>query len=328
MAERFTDLARNVVVQAQDEARERRHSYIGTEHLLLGLFASPSSVAAGALRDLDLSYDNVQAGIDAMVGEGEETPRGHIPFTPRAKKVLELALRESTKLGNNYIGTEHILLAIIREGEGVAAQIITKHGIRPDRARQAVLALLAEQGGADAAPPTEAPSPRLARTTGARDVLAAAEGLAGGAPMGSQHLLEALVNVEGSMAAQVLADLGVNAEAVAAKVDDLDPENTTDATPTESAARQMELRVADGEVHIVLRDAGTVELARKVTEQHGGTLTATGPLAGAFVPLWKSVNSVLVKLDQSLHPGEEGEVDEASTLVHRVLHGRLRRRRR
>jgi ATP-dependent Clp protease ATP-binding subunit ClpA len=327
MFERFTDRARSVVVTAQDEARERRHNYIGTEHLLLGLYASPASVAARVLRDLSLGYDDVRAGIDAIVGEGDTTPRGHIPFTPRAKKVLELALRESKHLGHNYIGTEHILLGIIQEGEGVAAQIIAQHGIRLDLARQSVLALLAEPGSIEAVPLAEEPGPRSPRTTGARDVLAAAEGLAGGAPMGSQHLLEALVNADGSMAARVLADLGVDAEAIAAKVDELDPENTTDATPAETAARKMELRMVDGEVHVVLRDAGTVELAGTVTAEHGGVLAATGPLAGAFVPLWNSVNSLLVKLSESLDADEDEDADQASTLVRRVLHGRLRRRR-
>ena len=124
MFERFTDRARRVVVWAQEEARTFNHNYIGTEHLLLGLIKEDEGLAAQVLRDLGLDIDVVRHELDVRVGRGASQPKGHIPFTPRAKKVLELSLREAMKLGHNYIGTEHVLLGLIREGEGVAAQII------------------------------------------------------------------------------------------------------------------------------------------------------------------------------------------------------------
>ncbi len=120
MFQRFTDRARTVVVLAQDEARRLDHNYIGTEHLLLGLIREGEGVAAKALESLGISLDSVRQQVEQIIGQGQQAPSGHIPFTPRAKKVLELSLRESQQLGHNYIGTEHILLGLIREGDGVA----------------------------------------------------------------------------------------------------------------------------------------------------------------------------------------------------------------
>src|SRR3712207_9278810 len=122
MFERFTDRARRVVVLAQEEARLLNHNYIGTEHILLGLIHEGEGVAAKALESLGISLEAVRSQVEEIIGQGGSSPSGHIPFTPRAKKVLELSLREALQLGHNYIGTEHILLGLIREGEGVAAQ--------------------------------------------------------------------------------------------------------------------------------------------------------------------------------------------------------------
>src|SRR6476660_7785304 len=124
MFERFTDRSRRVVVLAQEEARMLNHNYIGTEHLLLGLIHEGEGVAAKAIEALGISLAAVRSEVNEMVGRGERASAGHIPFTPRAKKVLELSLREALQLGHNYIGTEHILLGLIREGEGVAAQVL------------------------------------------------------------------------------------------------------------------------------------------------------------------------------------------------------------
>jgi ATP-dependent Clp protease ATP-binding subunit ClpC len=149
--------------------------------------------------------------------------------------------------------------------------------------------------------------------------------------MGSHHLLEALVRAEGSMAAKVLRDLGIDAATIAAKVDEFDTEGTTDATPEEVAARKMELRVVGDEVHLVFRDQGTVDFAKSVTEVVGGPITATGPVTGKFVPLWAATNELLMALLQSLRdePLPEGtDRGKAALLVRRVLHDRLRRRGR
>ena len=142
MFERFTDRARRVVVLAQEEARKLNHNYIGTEHLLLGLIQEGEGHAAKALEELNISIDNVRTEVVEIIGEGQQSPSGHIPFTPRAKKVLELSLREALQLGHNYIGTEHILLGLIREGEGVAAQVLKKLGAELSQVRQTVIKLI------------------------------------------------------------------------------------------------------------------------------------------------------------------------------------------
>ena len=142
MFERFTDRARRVVVLAQEEARMLRHNYIGTEHVLLGLIHEGEGVAALTLESLGISLEAVRQQVEQIIGEGQAAPTGHIPFTPRAKKVLELSLRESLQLDANYIGTEHILLGLIREGEGVAAQVLQKLGADLHRVRQTVIRFL------------------------------------------------------------------------------------------------------------------------------------------------------------------------------------------
>ncbi len=142
MFERFTDRARRVVVLAQEEAKMLNHNYIGTEHILLGLIHEGEGVAAKALESLNISLESVREQVQEIIGQGQQQPTGHIPFTPRAKKVLELSLREALQLGHNYIGTEHILLGLIREGEGVAAQVLVKLGADLNRVRQQVIQLL------------------------------------------------------------------------------------------------------------------------------------------------------------------------------------------
>src|SRR5215469_16642156 len=142
MFERFTDRARRVVVLAQEEARELGHNYIGTEHILLGLLREEEGVAARALAAMGIGLDVVRREVRQIIGPGEGEQASHIPFTPRAKKVLELSLREALTLGHNYIGTEHILLGLVREGEGVAAQVLVKMGADLNRVRQEVIILL------------------------------------------------------------------------------------------------------------------------------------------------------------------------------------------
>jgi len=147
MFERFTDRARRVVVLAQEEARMLNHNYIGTEHILLGLIHEGEGVAAKGLEALGISLEAVRSQVEEIIGQGQQAPSGHIPFTPRAKKVLELSLREALQLGHNYIGTEHILLGLIREGEGVAAQVLVKLGADLNRVRQQVIQLLSGYQG-------------------------------------------------------------------------------------------------------------------------------------------------------------------------------------
>ena len=231
MFERFSGQARHVVVSAQEEARELDHNYIGTEHLLLGLLTS-DSLASASLNALGYTRDDVQAKVVATVGRGKASPGGHIPFTPRAKKVLELSLREALQLKHNYIGTEHILLGLLREGEGMAAQILAdKHPL--DRIRGEVLTRI------------ESPAPRevhgAGRTPAAHEVLALAAELAGEGPVGSHHILEAILQQPDSAAAKVLGDAGIDLDQLAAKLDQVSIEDTADDTPQQAAARQLEL---------------------------------------------------------------------------------------
>ncbi len=179
MFERFTDRARRVVVLAQEEARMLNHNYIGTEHILLGLIHEGEGVAAKALESLGISLDAVRQQVEEIIGQGQQAPSGHIPFTPRAKKVLELSLREALQLGHNYIGTEHILLGLIREGEGVAAQVLVKLGADLNKVRQQVIQLLSgyqgkEPAAAGGGPAEGTPSTSLVLDQFGRNLTAAA----------------------------------------------------------------------------------------------------------------------------------------------------------
>jgi ATP-dependent Clp protease ATP-binding subunit ClpA len=321
--EKFTVKARQVVVTAQEEARLLKHNYIGTEHILLGLLDAPDSMAAKVLHQLGYNKETAQVDIAAVVKPGTEELSGHIPFTPRAKKTLELALREALQLHHNYIGTEHILLALVREGEGVGAKVLAERINPISKIRAAVLASL--EGPQDVLA-----SPWPAGTSATEDTVSAASALAGGAPVGSHHLLEAMLRAENSMAARVLRELGVDPDAVAAKIDELDPETTTDANPEEAAARKMEIRLVDDEVHLILRDPTTVTIAKKVTELSDGPIQGVGPVAGMFVPLWRSTNQLLLQIQRMLEPEPEEEGGSAASkvakVVRTVLAPRLRRR--
>ncbi|WP_406164808.1 Clp protease N-terminal domain-containing protein [Streptomyces sp. NBC_00996] len=320
--ERFTVKARKVVVTAQEEARLLKHNYIGTEHILLGLLDVPDSMAAKVLHQLGYDKETAQTDIAAVVKPGTQELSGHIPFAPSAKKTLDLALREAQQLHHTYIGTEHILLALVREGESVGAKALAERISPISKIRAAVMASL--EGSQNVAA-----GPWPAGTPATEDTVSAAGALAGGAPVGSHHLLEAMLRAENSMAARVLRELGVDPGAVAAKIDELDPETTTDANPEEAAARKMEIRMVDDEVHLILRDPTTVTIAKKVTELSGGPIQGVGPVAGMFVPLWRSTNQLLLQIQRVLEPEpEEGDGSAASKVakvVRTVLAPRLRR---
>jgi ATP-dependent Clp protease ATP-binding subunit ClpC len=328
MFERFTNRARATVVHAQEEARLLHHDYIGTEHILLGLIRESEGLAAKALVTLGVSLDSARSEVIGIIGEGKESPSGHIPFTPRAKKVLELSLREALQLKHNYIGTEHILLGLVREGDGVAAQVLVRLGADLDRVRQQVTLLLA--GLSEGSSP-EAPTAGRRRTPAAEEVVAAAEQLAGGSPMGSHHLLEALVRSEDSAAAKVFAALGVDADALATTIDEVGIDGTTDLTDEEAAARQMEIRLADDEVQVLLRDDTAIELARELTAHIGGPVRGDDPVSGGLVSLHQAIVRSLTELRTRVAPSPEEAPEPATTgrvsgLIQRAIHSRLRRR--
>jgi ATP-dependent Clp protease ATP-binding subunit ClpA len=318
MFERFSGQARHVVVSAQEEARELDHNYIGTEHLLLGLLVASDSSASASLSALGYTLDGARASVEAMVGRGKASPRGHIPFTPRAKKVLELSLREALQLKHNHIGTEHILLGLVREGEGRAAQILaTKHPL--DRVRADVLARI------ESAAPGEAHAG--SRTPAAHEVLALAAELAGDTPVGSHHILEAILQQPDSAAAKVLTDAGIDVDQLAAKLDELSTEDTADDTPEQAAARQLELSIADDGVTVVLRDPGSLELGKQIVELNGGQLASQGAQLDILSRLWTSVNSWLIATARDLAPPPDASPDAAERLFIRGRPSRFRRRR-
>ena len=282
MFERFTAYARRAVVMAQEEAREMNHNYIGTEHILLALLRRPDGLpnqvdggASGILGEFGMTLEGAREEVLDKVGAGAgKRVSGHIPFTPRAKKVLELSLREALQLHHNYIGTEHILLGLIREDKGVAAQIMREHGDL-----LAIRATVFER----VPPGDEEDKDGLAGTTGAllRRVrlrlgggregeesevanvhatpatdatLAEAARLAGAAPVGSHHLLLAALADPDSAAARTLAGLGVDLDQARELLRTADVTGTSDEPPEEAGRRQMSLQVTGETLTIVVVD--------------------------------------------------------------------------
>ncbi len=252
MFERFTDRARRVVVVSQEEARGLNHNYIGTEHILLGLL-EPGGVAAQVLTRFGMTAARHRDEVRARVGTGSGTPGKKIPFTPRAKKILELSLREALSLHHNYIGTEHILLGLVREGEGVGAQILIAHAGDLTAVRQAVMDMLpATQAVAgrrwlrrrnepvfgeagEPGEPSEAERAGMPTTPAADAGLAEAARLAGSSPVGSHHLLLAALADPDSAAARTLTALGVNLGEAREALRHADVAGTSDEQPEERA---------------------------------------------------------------------------------------------
>ena len=260
MFERFTDRARRVLVLAQEEAKAMRHNFIGTEHVLLGLISEGEGVAAKALVQLGFDLDETRTRVAELIGPSTDDA-GEVlekpPFTPRSKKVLELALREALTLDHNYIGTEHLLLGVVKEGEGVAAQLLTAKGAEPTAVRAAVLRLLAKHGLPKGISKTHTPA-------GAAVNFAVAAA-AGSNPIGSHHYLLVLASDASSLAGKILAGHGVTAQVVREQIDALGTDGTSDAAPP-----RFEATTTDGTVVIRITDP---DLAEKVR---------TGALAVSF----------------------------------------------
>jgi ATP-dependent Clp protease ATP-binding subunit ClpC len=320
MFERFTDKARHAIVLAQDEAREFKHDHIGTEHVLLGLMHEGQGVAAVAMRGLGFDLEVCRADIAAIIGIGPGAPNGHIPFTPAAKKILERSLREALGLGHNYIGTEHLMLGLLHDE--VTVTVLARHDITTDMVRAAVHNSL-RTAIDDRSRST--PTPR--RTAGADAILAAAQELAGSAPMGSQHLLVAMSMMDDSLAAGALAALGIERDALADTIASLDVEATTDITPELAAARQMEVRLADDEVRVVLRDPAALAQMRDLVAKTGNPITGTDPIGIQLVELWEATMRALVNLSARILPeGEVADKADISATVRGAIRDRLRRR--
>jgi len=328
MFERFTNRARHVVVLAQEEARRLQHNYIGTEHLLLGLLGEPGGVAFRALERSGVTLQGAREEVEAIIGTGKSKVSGHIPFTPRAKKTLELALREALQLHHGYIGTEHILLGLIREGNGVAAQILRHHSADLLPIRMAVLDLvpampaetspargprwLRRRSGADLgetlqpgesaepAEPGEAGEQTGMRTTPAADIsLTEAARLAGSQPVGSHHLLLAALGDPDTAAARALTALGVDLEQAREALRTADVTGTSDEQPEEAGRRQMVVRVTEEQVTIEARDPLIIRTGRAAVDALGGTADPPGTIRGdlaasaSLTGVWQAVHDSL-----------------------------------
>src|SRR5712692_2942199 len=226
MFERFTDRARRVLVLAQEEARRLDHNFIGTEHILLGLIDESEGAAAQTLASFGITREAVRDKVLEKVGPGpaSSSAAGSPPFTARAKKVLELSLREALQLGHNFIGTEHMLLGLVREGEGVGAQVLVGLGGELQQLRQKVIELLGGAGGlhGQVEPVWPGRTLRARRTPAGERADSAAQRLAAGLPAGTQHMLLALLDQEDSVAANVLAAQGVTRAEVERRIADTD----------------------------------------------------------------------------------------------------------
>ena len=341
MFERFTNRARHTVVLAQEEARRLQHNYIGTEHILLGLLGEPDGVAGRVLTGFGISRDGVREEVAAAVGLGKATRSGHIPFTPRAKKTLELALREALQLHHNYIGTEHILLGVIREGDGVAAKILAQHAdllkIRmalldscPPGQSQASRGRrwLRRRGdnaplgpsGAGEDPEFEQHTGDISATPAADTTLSEAARLAGAQPVGSHHLLLAALADLNSAAAKTLSTLGLNLDQVKEALRQADVTGTSDEQPEEAGRRQMRIQVHDDRVVVEATDPAIIETGRATMaalagqEPGDGTIHGDQPGSASLSNLWQALHDSLETIQRRAaaeNPGsDQGGSDE------------------
>ena len=314
MFERFTNRARHTVVLAQEEARQLKHNYIGTEHILLGLLGEPEGYAGRVLTSFGITRDGAREEVRAMVGLGNSEQSGHIPFTPRAKKTLELALREALALHHNYIGTEHILLGVIREGDGVAAQLMKQHADLT-AIRMAVLDavpagkseaargrrwLLRRRSGGDTLEGEQPVEQTELRTTPAADTsLSEAARLAGAQPVGSHHLLLAALADDNTAAAKALAALGVNLEQAKEALRSADVTGTSDEQPEEAGRRQMVIHVTDDKLTIEASDPVIVQTGHAALRAIGEVADPPGTIRGDL-PVSASLSNVWQALEDSL----------------------------
>ena len=329
MFERFTAYARHVVVLAQEEARRLNHNYIGTEHILLGLLGEDEGIGFRVLESFGMSLDGTREEVVAIVGAGKAKPVNHIPFTPRAKKTLELSLREALNLGHNYIGTEHILLGLIREGDGVAAQIMKKHGdLRAIRTaaldavpegeakeskRGTALRWARRRVAGFAERDAPAAEQSLTATPAADATLTEATRLASGQPVGSHHLLLAALADTDSAAARALAALGVDLEQAKDALRGADVTGTSDEQPEVAGGRQMLIRVGEDRITIEAADPVIVAAGRAALSALGDeagaddTIRGDEPAGASLSSVWQALRESLATIQQQ---GTAPEADE------------------
>jgi ATP-dependent Clp protease ATP-binding subunit ClpA len=323
MFERFTTRARHTVVLAQEEARRMHHNYIGTEHVLLGLLGEPEGLAARALSGFGFTLDGARAEVAAIVEPGKKEMSGHIPFTPRAKKTLELALREALQLHHNYIGTEHILLGVIREGDGVGARVLRQHadllairvalldqlkagGIETTQSRRWLRRRSATGETGEAGGPAE--DSTLSATPAADTTLGEAARLAGSRPVGSHHLLLAALSDSQSAAARALSGLGIDLDQARSALLDVDVAGTSDEPPEEAGRRQMTINVTGDRLTLEATDPVLVQAGQAALRAMTGSPDQSGVIPGDH-PATESLTSVWQALQSSL-----GVIERHATL--------------
>jgi ATP-dependent Clp protease ATP-binding subunit ClpA len=307
MFERFTNKARHVVVLSQEEARLLSHNYIGTEHILLGLLGEPDSIGGQVLAGFGLTLDGVREEVVEKIGRGKSKPSGHIPFTPRAKKTLELSLREALSIKHNYIGTEHILLGLMREGEGVAAQILRDHADLLEIRAAVLNAVSATDPGDEGEgseetnavlrwlrqrltrhgtsvpfrPDVPGAEPATRGTPAVEAALQQAARLAGPLPVGSHHLLLAALEDSNSAASWALASLGVDVDQLRERLRGAKVTGTSDEQPEQAGRRQMAIEVSDEMLHVVLTDPVIVEAGKEALRAVHSRAAAAAEAAAA-----------------------------------------------
>jgi ATP-dependent Clp protease ATP-binding subunit ClpA len=338
MFERFTDRARRVVVLSQEEAARLKHNYIGTEHILLGLLGEPEGVGSRALTGLGMSLESARQEVAELAPPGTAEPAGRIPFTPRAKKTLELALREALHLNHDYIGTEHLLLGILREGEragkdeGVGVRLLQRHAELP-AIRMAVVDLLPPAGPESG----HARRWRRARSAGIAELVLASEGarhgreqallnatpaadttlseaarLAGAQPVGSHHLLLAALADPESAAARALTLLGVNLGHAREALRDIDVTGTSDELPEEAGRRRMVIHVTGDRLTLEATDPVLVKAGNEALAALGdraaepgaipGDLPVSASLSRAWQALFESLKDIKQRATSSAEP--------------------------
>jgi hypothetical protein len=335
MFERFTTGARRVVVQAQEESRKLQHNYIGTEHLLLGLLTESEGFASRALTGFGISLEGTRQEVKDLVGVGKKAPSGHIPFTPRAKKTLELGLREALQLHHEYIGTEHLLLGLIREGErddkgeGVGVKILQEHAELP-AIRAAVLNLLPAAApetpnarrwrrfmeAARPARPAEPgsswePGPEpgteqavLSATPAADATLSEAARLAGSQPVGSHHLLLAALADPRTAAARTLVALGVDLDRARDALLVTDVTGTSDELPEEAGRRQLVIRLTEDRLTLEAADPVLVKAGREALATLGDqaeprdTIRGNLPASASLARVWQTLLESLADIQR------------------------------
>jgi ATP-dependent Clp protease ATP-binding subunit ClpA len=334
MFERFTSQARRVIVRSQEEARDLEHNFIGTEHILLGILsADQESVATRVLASHGLTLEVARTEVVGIVGRGKTKPSGHIPFTPRAKKTLELALRAALQLHHNYIGPEHILLGLIREGEGVGPQILRDHA-ELDLIREEVIEGLPAGSGirlggrrwlrgqsADepGEPGTPGEQPGLSATPAADATLSQAARLAGTQPVGSHHLLLAALSEANTAVGRALGTLGVDLGRLRDALRVVDITGTDDEQPEEAGRRQLTIRVTDEQVTIEATDPVLVAAGLQAVRALGdkaepaGTIRGELPESASLTAVWQALRESFGSITaRATRPGDSPGTAEAS----------------